>query len=304
MNKISTVIFGCRFNTFDFISSLDKSKYNLDKIVTISKKIAKKNKVSGFYDLSKLSEKISKKIILSKNYSLNLNKNNILESKRKFDIGISIGWQRLIPKEILKQFNYGVYGMHCSMYKFPDGRGRSPINWSLIKGSNYLYCNIFQYNQDVDDGDLVFSKKISFLENEDINTIQQKLCFVFLNFINSNENFFKKKVKQKKAKKIIFFKKRDEKDGLINLKNFNAKKLHNFIRAQTTPYPGAHIIYRKKKYKILRSNYFKFKMNQKFENKIVQIYLDGSFLIYLKNHIIHILNHEIPKKILSSIKQL
>ena len=45
-------------------------------------------------------------------------------------------------------------------------------------------------------------------------------------------------------------------------------------------------------------------MNKKFEKKIVQIFYDGSFLIYLKNYLIHILDHEIPKKILAKIKEL
>ena len=62
MDKISTIIFGCRFNTLDFISSIDKSKYYLEKIVTISQKTAKKNKVSGYCNLSKFSKKILKKL--------------------------------------------------------------------------------------------------------------------------------------------------------------------------------------------------------------------------------------------------
>ena len=304
MNKISSVIFGCRFNTYEFITSLDKSRYNIEKIITISKKVSKINKVSGYFDLSKLPKNLSKKIVLSKNYSIRLNKLNILISKNKYDLGFSVGWQRIIPTEILNKFKYGVYGMHCSKYKLPNGRGRSPINWSLIEGSTFLYCNIFKYNKNIDDGDLVYSEKIYFSDSEDINTIQQKLCYVFSNFVNHNKNFFKFKKKQKKIKKIVYFKKRSEEDGLINLSKFNAEKLHNFIRAQTKPYPGAYIIHKNKQYRLFKSNYFKYKMNKKFERKIVKIYLDGSFLIYLKNYLIHILDHEIPIKVLIKMNKL
>ena len=304
MSKFSTIIFGCRSNSFDFIKSLNRKKYKIEKIITISRKVAEKNKVSGYCDLSNLPRVISKKILLSKNYSLGLNKDNILDFKKKYEVGFSIGWQRIIPEQILRKFKYGVFGMHCSKFKLPDGRGRSPINWSLIKGSNYIYCNIFQYNKDIDDGDLVYTKKIFFSQNEDINTIQQKLCFIFSNFINENNFFLKKKLKQKKQKKIIYFKKRMAKDGLIKIANFNAEELHNFIRAQTRPYPGAYIIFKDKKYRLYKSNYFYYKMHKKFEKKIVQIFYDGSFLIYLKNYLIHILDHEIPKKILAKIKEL
>lgn len=304
MNKISSVIFGCRFNTCEFINSLDKKKYNIEKIITISKKTAKLNKVSGYYDLGKLPNNLNRKIISSSNYSLKLNKSNILKSKRKYDLGFSVGWQRIIPTEILNKFKYGVYGMHCSKYKLPNGRGRSPINWSIIKGSTYLYCNIFKYNKNIDDGDLVYFEKLFFSENEDINTIQQKLSFVFSNFVNIKKDFYKNKKKQKKTKNIIYFKKRSSRDGEINLYKFTAKKLHNFIRAQTTPYPGAYIVFKNKKYRLYKSSYFKFKMHKKNERKIVKIYLDGSFLIYLKNYLIHILDHEIPRKVLQNMKNL
>ena len=244
------------------------------------------------------------KILSSENYSLNLNKLNILKSKNKYDLGFSVGWQRIIPPEILNKFKYGVYGMHCSKYKLPNGRGRSPINWSIIEGSLFLYCNIFKYNKNIDDGDLVYSEKIFFSESENINTIQQKLCFVFNNFVNQNKYFLKNKKKQKKTKKIIFFKKRVAEDGLINLNKLNAEKLHNFIRAQAKPYPGAYIIYKDKKYRLNKSNYFKCKMNKKYEKKIVKVFLDGSFLIYLKHYLIHILDHEIPIKVLHKINKL
>ena len=88
------------------------------------------------------------------------------------------------------------------------------------------------------------------------------------------------------------------------MNKLNAEKLHNFIRAQAKPYPGAYIIYKDKKYRLNKSNYFKCKMNKKYERKIVKVFLDGSFLIYLKHYLIHILDHEIPIKVLHKINKL
>ena len=65
----------------------------------------------------------------------------------------------------------------------------------------------------------IYSEKIYFSESENINTIQQKLCFVFNNFVNQNKYFFKNKQKQKN----YFFKKRVAEDGLINLNKLNAE---------------------------------------------------------------------------------
>ena len=47
--------------------------------------------------------------------------------------------KRLIPIDILEQFSVGAFGMHGSSMDLPLGRGRSPLNWSLIEGRKFFY---------------------------------------------------------------------------------------------------------------------------------------------------------------------
>ena len=81
-------------------------------------------------------------------------------SKNNFQIGFVVGWQRLIPENILDTF-IGVFGMHGSAMKLPKGRGRSPMNWSIIEGRKVFYTNLFKYNSGADDGDVLDTFKFS-----------------------------------------------------------------------------------------------------------------------------------------------
>ena len=43
-----------------------------------------------------------------------------------FEIGISMGWQRLIPQGVLDQFRYGIFGPVMGTGKIPRLRSKLP----------------------------------------------------------------------------------------------------------------------------------------------------------------------------------
>ena len=55
------------------------------------------------------------------------------------DIIFCMGWQRLIPEWLLNDLSVGAFGMHGSNKPLPHGRGRSPLNWSLIQDKNMFH---------------------------------------------------------------------------------------------------------------------------------------------------------------------
>ena len=73
-------------------------------------------------------------------------------NNNEFEMGISYGWQRLIPQYILDRFETGVFGTHASPLGLPYGKGRSPLNWSIIRGFNQVYFNLFKYVAKADSG--------------------------------------------------------------------------------------------------------------------------------------------------------
>ena len=195
MTRKSVVIFGCRDNTLNFINSIDKSKFKIDLIISISPSVARRNKVSGYCNLKEIKG-IGSKVVFSSKYSL---QNNLIKffNKKKSDLGFSIGWQRIIPNQILGSFRKGIFGMHSAYLPLPSGKGRSPIIWTIIKGRKDLYVQIFKYVANFDEGPLIYREKIKIFNYEDIDVIQKKLSLIFSSFVNkynfNNISFLKKK---------------------------------------------------------------------------------------------------------------
>ena len=61
---------------------------------------------------------------------------NIKKIKSRFDIPTVFGGPHVtyFPEEILNTLSIGALGLHGSADMLPKGRGRSPMNWSLIEG--------------------------------------------------------------------------------------------------------------------------------------------------------------------------
>jgi len=299
MKKYSVIIFGCRHNTQELLNSLSKNKFIIKKIISISPFTAKKNKVSGYFNL-KRNKKFKSKIIFSKKYNLDDKKILKFFQKKNYYLGISIGWQRIIPQKVLDSFRFGILGMHCSYLDLPNGKGRSPVIWSMIKGFAYLKIHIFKYISKFDEGPLVYKKKIRILQFENIFDVQKKLALIFSNFLN-NQNFHKIKKKSKKRSKNIIFKKRNDNSGEIILKKHSCKSFCNFVNAQSHPYPGAFFLINNLKYKIYQALPFhdnkEFILNKKMK---YHIFSDNTFIFRLKNNYVYVKKHGINKNFLNN----
>ena len=89
----------------------------------------------------------------------------------KFDLVIPGGWQRLFPSKILSTLSIGSLGLHGS-YLLPKGRGRSPMNWSLIEGKCIVYYASFV--NPGSDGDIIEIQDFDITEFDDIETMYFK----------------------------------------------------------------------------------------------------------------------------------
>lgn len=234
-------------------------------------------------------------------YSLNNVPKNIKTKISSCKLCFCIGWQRIIPSEILSLFKYGIFGMHATHKKLPYGKGRSPINWGIINGAQQLFANIIQYDTGIDNGSVFSSNVIEITDRDNINSIQQRLSFIFayesikiikdanrnnLNLINQNININE-----------FFYPKRSESDGLINF-NWDVVKICNFVRAQTKPYPGAFINTNVGFLKIWDCQPFPIPdltLLHNYKNgEIVDQFSNGSIIITCSNGLLLFTNHEIP----------
>jgi len=150
----SVVLFGCKSTTAIILETLcDLTQ--IAGLVTLTPKKAKRHQVADYKDLSDLCEKRNIPIVYVKRYDLKNDNDYKAIAELKAKAAFAIGWQRLIPKRILSLFEYGVFGMHGSADDLPLGRGRSPLNWSLIERRKQFFTNMFRYDSDADSGSIL-----------------------------------------------------------------------------------------------------------------------------------------------------
>ena len=108
--KYNVVVFGVKDTSENIVEFINSEICPVDLVITISPEVTKKNQVSGYKGLSVLTEKYGIPVHESDSYFLTDDKTQKFLSENEFDIGISMGWQRLIPSSVLDRFNYGIYG--------------------------------------------------------------------------------------------------------------------------------------------------------------------------------------------------
>ena len=277
-------LFGCKDTTLH-ISKLFHRKGVSINLITISPQKGLEQKVAGYEDLSKHRE-LFKTIYIAKKY--NLNDENDFDYFKNLNpfLGFSIGWQRLVPERILNCFSCGVFGMHGSAKDLPFGRGRSPMNWSLIEGRKWFYTNLFKYSSGIDNGDIVGKECFSIQETDTAETLHYKNLQSFFNIVEKNwDSFVKNKIelRPQKSGKGSLYPKRTPKDGIIDWGD-DIFKIERFIRAVTKPFYGAFSYLDKIELIIFRANIFytdleshPFLSNKNGE--ICDVFPNGKFLI-------------------------
>ena len=279
--KIS--ILGSKSTTYELLKDLVELKINIHSVISLDSKKAKINCVAN-YEGNKI-KKICLLNHIKHNFVSNykLEEKNIIKIFKKTDVLFVIGWERIIPKDILNVITYGCYGMHGSYKGLPFGRGRSPLNWSLIQGNRFFYTSLFKYNSGIDDGDIVDTKKFEINSHDDIFSLHAKnqMIMSFLikknikKILSNSQNF----ISQKNIKPT-YYPKRLPDDGVIDW-NLNTKKIYNIIRALKPPYPSAFTFLNKKKIFIYSARPFdKFLNFNKFKNgSIIKVFLNKFILV-------------------------
>lgn len=165
----------------------------------------------------------------------------------KPDFLLAIGWYYMIPSYMLSQVPKGSAGIHASL--LPKYRGNAPLVWAMINGEKETGISFFYFEKGVDEGDIIAQEKFAIEENDTIKEIlaktQQASIDILLKNLPLIANNTNAKIPQDHSQATLF-PKRSPEDGLIDW-NWDAKRIKNFIKAQTKPYPGAFTIINGKK---------------------------------------------------------
>ena len=278
------VLFGCKSTTKFILQFFLKRKYDV-QLVTIDNDKGRSQMVADYCCLNEFCIKNGVNIYQAKKYSLKSDNDFEFFINKKHKLGFVVGWQRLIPEKILNTFSIGVFGMHGSSMNLPKGRGRSPMNWSIIEGRKVFYTNLFRYNAGVDDGDILDTFKFQINDHDTSETMHFKntLSMKFLIEKNMdillNDNF---KLSKQIPLKPSYYPKRNESDSLIDWDD-DIVNIEKLIRAVTKPFNGAYsFINNGHKIIIYRANIFDFQdfgYDSAKAGEILSIFDNGKFLL-------------------------
>ncbi len=282
-NKIA--VFGCKANTRFLIEELRKFT-QVDFLVTISPQVAEKNQVADFMDLSSWAEKTGTKVYVSRSYSLKDILDQQAIGEMRIDLAFVNGWQRLLPGEVLDTFSIGAFGMHGSAMNLPKGRGRSPMNWSILEGRRYFYTNIFKYDPGVDSGGVLDTLKFQILDTDTAETMHYKNSLAMVSLIRLNWNRLKtgkfNLIPQKAHIKPTYYPKRNPRHNQIDFSE-DILGIERLIRAVAPPFGGAYA-YLDNGEKIIINRATIFDINDFYfqgmdEGVVVMVWPTGKFLV-------------------------
>lgn len=152
-------------------------------------------------------------------------------------VAIVHGWYQILPVELL--VNTLFLGFHYS--PLPKYRGNAPLVWQIINGETELGVSFFQLTTGMDEGDLVAQSFFTLSREENISDALVKAgdCSrqMLLDFLSCWPNRSISLTRQP-SEPPSYSGLRLPEDGKINWHN-HANEIHDFIRAQSRPYPGA-----------------------------------------------------------------
>lgn len=165
----------------------------------------------------------------------------------KPDLGIVIGVSQLIPPSILSIPPLGFVGMHPTL--LPEGRGRAPIPWAIIKGLKRTGVTLFYLDSGPDTGDILAQVEIPIYYEDTAASLGERTDHVaaclLVEYITRLARGTAPRTKQDESRATVWERRRPE-DGLIDWSK-GRRQLYDWVRGLTHPYPGAFTYFKGRK---------------------------------------------------------
>jgi len=149
-----------------------------------------------------------------------------------------IGLSQLVPESLIKIAPHGGVGFHPTM--LPEGRGRAPVAWTILKGARAA-ANLFFLTDEPDAGDIIVQREVKVLPDDYSEDLIHRTNLVLSEAVLELAPLIKAgKIPRtpQDHSKATYYPKRTPADGLIDWSN-STDAIYSLIRAASRPYPGA-----------------------------------------------------------------
>ena len=169
------------------------------------------------------------------------------------DLAIVVAYGQIIPKEYLNLVKKGFINIHASL--LPKWRGAAPIQRSIMNLERETGISIMKIGEKLDTGPICNSYKIKIMDNDNTETISEKLSALAAEKILDNiDEILEDKInfEEQKHDDASYAPKIEKIEGQIKW-NETAENIIAKING-LYPNPGAFFIYKGERYKILSAN--------------------------------------------------
>jgi methionyl-tRNA formyltransferase len=151
-----------------------------------------------------------------------------------------VGWSQLVLDPFIALASEGVFGMHPTL--LPRHRGRAAIPWTILCGLAKTGVTLFEITDaTADSGPIVGQVELPIAPDETATTLFERVTEAHVALVRE----FVPQLLDRRAPRVpqdplrgSSWPRRTPADGIIDWET-RAPYLHDWVRAQTRPYPGA-----------------------------------------------------------------
>jgi methionyl-tRNA formyltransferase len=155
------------------------------------------------------------------------------------DLLFSFYYRQMLKAPLLKIPRHGALNMHGSL--LPKYRGRTPVNWAILKGERETGATLHYMVEKPDAGDVVTQQAVPILPNDTAQEVFGKVTLAAEMALDRVLPSLMQGNAPRQAQDLArgsYYGGRKPEDGRIDWSQSNVQ-VHNLVRAVAPPYPGA-----------------------------------------------------------------
>jgi methionyl-tRNA formyltransferase len=217
------------------LAALVDSAVDIVEVYTVP--VPQESAPSGYVDLEPLAA--AHKIPVRR--AVNINAVDEVEHIRRLapDVIVVVGWNRLLGTDVLAIPPRGCIGFHASL--LPRFRGRAPVNWAILRGERETGNTMMYLNAGTDTGDIIDQHHVAIEASDTCASVYRRVAEAGATMLRDHlpgilDGTAPRRPQERSNGELL--PKRTPAMG-ITCWDRPARAVHDWIRALTTPYPGA-----------------------------------------------------------------
>ena len=186
----------------------------------------------------------------------NVNSHDVILHLKGYNAKLFIiaGFSTIFSENLINLPKLGTMNLHAG--RLPNYRGGSPLNWQIINGEPKATISVIKVDQGIDTGEILQEEEIVIDSSTDIRDLHKEANKLFpklmSNVISKIDKNHDLSGRRQNSKDAAYWHQRNDSDGHLNFKKMDCFQVSCFVRALTSPYPGAWSYLFDKKVRILK----------------------------------------------------